>query len=470
MKRKLIRWLGGLVLVLALIVLAGPWGVGLMAEGRYKNLWTNLAQQQDGVEARVTDYDRGWFSSRSTVALRITEPAAVAGLAELGWAEMDDDGGTATLRLSERIHHGPVPFTAPAPLTQRWKPGFAVVDSRLATNMPVDDDLPLSNTMHLSLTGRVTGQLSVPALSLSVGEQDLRLRVEDAIEAEYGFTRDMERFSFRGQGGALQLVDADGTGLAIESPWVDMSHRRGPAGLWLGGSELRVDKIRVLGPVGGAPTFTGLTWATHSGVSDGLMEQSHELEVESLQQGEFQAGPLNLDATFFNMKPEAITAIQEAAAEWQGPATAESDDPAQLLSLIREPLMRLAAEQPGLRVDRFSMQLPNGEVSAEGRIQLADMDRATLEQRLADGIYARLVNGEGTLRAARPIVRQVLALTLMGSLPAGEMDENTIALLDGQIDAAAAQDLLTVDGDMIETRFRLEEGALYLNDQQLVRF
>lgn len=470
MKRKLIRWLGGLALVIALIVLAGPWGAGLMAEGRYKNLWTNLAQQQDGVEARVTDYERGWFSSRSTVTLRITEPAAVAGLAELGWAEMGNDGDSATLRLSERIHHGPVPFTAPAPLTQRWKPGFAVVDSRLAENMPVDDDLPLSNTMHLSLLGRVTGQLSIPALSLSVGEQDLRLQIEEAIEAEYGFTHDMERFDFRGQGGTVKLVDTEGTGLAIESPWADLSHRRGPAGLWLGGSELRVDEIRVLGPVGGAPSFSGLTWATHSDMTDGLMQQSHELEVESLQQGEFQAGPLSLDATFFNMKPEAIAAIQEAAAEWQGPTTAESEDPTQLLSLIREPLMRLAAEQPGFRVDRFSMQLPNGEVSAEGRIQLADMDRATLEQHLAEGLYVQLVDSEGTLRATRPIVRQALALSLMGSLPDGEMDENTINLLDRQIDAAAAQDLLTVDGEMIETRFRLEEGALHLNDQQMMRF
>lgn len=470
MKKKMLRWLGGLVVVVLLLVLAAPGGVGLMAEGRYKELWDNAVRNEPGIEAEVVAFDRGWFNSTATVELRFTDPTVVSPLVEMGWAESGDESETAVMRLEERVHHGPVPFTAPAPLTQRWKPGFAVVDSRLAENMPVDDDLGIENTLHLGLTGGITGKMTVSPLEVDLPETDARLQVDETMTLDYDASRGLDRVNARLRGGALRVLDEKGQGMAVEEPWLDISQRRGPAGLWVGGSELRLARVQLLTPQGPMGELAGLTWATRTSESDGLMEQNHEIHLKRATQGEFAAGPLAVDATFFNMKPEAIVAMQEALAEWPGPAVEGDEKVEPLLSVLHEPLMQLAGDRPGLRIDQFEVTLPGGDVDIDGNVQIAEMDRATLEERLAEPRWGRIVEGEARLRTSREIMRRSMALSMMGSLPDGEMEDNVARLMDMQIDSAAEQGLLEIIDDDIQARVRLEDGVLFMSDQEILRF
>ncbi|MCP1728205.1 uncharacterized protein YdgA (DUF945 family) [Natronospira proteinivora] len=476
MKSNMKKWLGGLLVVLLLLVLVAPAGVGMMAEGRYKQIWQDALDPEPAMDAEVVSFDRGWFSSNSEVALTFSDPMLVEMLTEFGWAEADEDG-RATLLLQERIHHGPVPFTAPAPFTQRWKPGFATVDSRPDENLPfiAEHGIEISSTTHLGLMGGLSTQVKVLPFDFQVdldGGDHLRVVSDDAITLDARANRQLDRVQARLRGGELNMSDEAGVHVSFSTPWVDVNQRRGPADLWLGGVELRLASMEIRSPQGEPARMEGLLWSSLTDERGDLVGQEHEIYLESLSVEGFEAGPAEVTYDIFNIHPQSAADLQEAFANMPqfDPENPQAMDD-MVLDRIREPVLSLMEHQLGLRMEGLDVHLPGGSIKGEGVVQFRDLSRSELGELFDQEAFPLLLNGEGQLSASRNLVRRTIAMSMMGGLPDGEMEEDMAELMDMQIDAAIDEGMLseTEDGDL-EIRVRMEDGVFSVNDNEMFRF
>lgn len=469
MKRRLKLWLGGLALVLALVVLVAPAGLGFMAEGRYTHLLERLDTDQPGIEIEITEYERGWFNSRSELALEIVEPTLAELLVEGGWARGTEEG--ARIDLSERIHHGPVPFTAPAPLSQRWRPGFAVLESRLEQSMPVVAELGLdiSNTAHLGMLGGFHGVFRVAPFDLE--EDGLEVASADEIRLDYRFNRNLDRMDITGQTGELQVLSSEGEGIIFDSLWLGMNQRRGPADLWLGGTELRIPGIETRTP-GQEPMHFGrmlLTSDLEHGEGD-LLDQKQEFELEYLRQGDWEAGPAVLETTVFNLDAEAFAKLQEIATRMDpdelGLALVGGAMPAEM----EGPLVALARERLGFRIDRLNIRMPEGTFDAEGELRVADEDDDAIEAMIGERDWLGLVVGGGRVSAGERLVQRAAATMMMGQYPNVELEDDMVQLINSQLDAAVEEGMLNRTEDGYEVRAVYEDRTLYINDNPVARW
>ncbi len=470
MKKKLIKWLGGLVVVILLLVLVAPAGVGMLAEGRYKQLWGDMLASEPGMQAEVTGFERGWYQSRAEVTLTISDATLAPMLLELGWGEADGDN--ALIRLREGVHHGPVPFTAPAPFWQRWRPGFAIVDSRLDENIPIiaEHGLDVVSTVHMGLTGRLNGFFEIAPFDVRNEGEQLRISTREPISAEWGSDRRFNRLDLRARVGELRIQGEPGVGIVLENPWLTINQRRGPSDIWLGGSELRLAAVETRLPGEGRTRLENLVWATSAGERNGLVDQEHEIRVEALRMDDFVAGPAALDVDLFNLHAESLSRLQEALSDWSAPDAEAMLDGEDVFAPLRGPILDLAMHQPGVRIKRLDIQLPGGAITGEGRVQLIELDARSLEEHLEAGQYLQLLDGEARIGAARDLARRALAMSLLGRLPEGELEDDLAELMDMQLAAAVAEGMLSETEDGYEIRLELRDGVLRINEREILRF
>jgi len=476
LKSRMKLWLAGLVVVLLLIVLAGPGGVGMMAEGQYRQVWQNALETEPGLEARVVDYDRGWFNSRSTVEIRVSDPMAAEMLSDWGLGELDEEG-VAVLSLNERIHHGPVPFTAPAPLSQRWRPGFATVDSRPDENLPfiAEQGIDIRSTTHLGMLGGLRSQVRVKPFDGEIVPDTLRMSIDETITLDVRSNRRLDRINARFRSGEITLQDSDeGYGARMTGFWVNADQRRGPGDIWLGGSELRLASMDILTPAPGQATrMEGLLWASFvEEKDDGLIAQDHEIELQAMIMEGFEAGPLEMDWSFFNLHPESLNQIQKAVAdapELEGQTPADMD--ANMMAVLRDPILSLMEYRPGVRLSDLSLTLPGGELTGDGEAQVRDMGRNELAAYYDRNELFQITNAEAEFAADRNLVQRAIAFSMMGSLPDEEMEEDMVSLMDMQIDSAIQEGMLSEKDDgRLGMRVELRDGAVLINDREMFRF
>ncbi len=466
-KRNMKRWLAGAVVVLALLVLIVPAGVGFMAEGRYTDLWDRVSADQPGLEIAVSEYERGWFHSRASLEIEILEPGLAEMAHEGGWAR--EDGDRIIVDLEERVHHGPVPFTAPAPWHQRWRPGFAVIDSRLEENLPAvaETGLDLSNSAHLGLMGGVNGQLRLEPVELE--EEGVRFTSEEAILVDYRLNRGLDRMDLTARSGALSLLAEDDTGIVLDRVWLQMNQRRGPAGLWLGGTELRIAGGETRVPDEDEMRFSGFVAATELRRNDAeLLEQKHEVHLESLRQGDWEAGPGYLDLSLFNLDPDAFAELQQAIAAHDpeaGVLPAEA-----VLGELRGPLAELALNRPGVRVNELALRLPEGDVVGEGSMQVVDQSRDEIRDLIEARDWLGLVEGEGKLAAGERLIERAVAMTLLDVSLDEDIEEDVSSLVQMQLDAAVEEGLLERINGAYEVRAEYRDRTLFINDAEVARF
>lgn len=469
MKRKLKLWLGGLAVVLALVVFVAPVGVGFMAEGRYTHLLERLAADQPGLEIEVVEYERGWFVSRSEVELEIVDPTLAEVLVDGGWARESD--GRALIDLRERLHHGPVPFTANAPWGQRWRPGFAVLESRLEESMPAvtELDLDVENTAHLGLLGGFHGIFRVAAFDLE--EDGLQVASEEDIRVDYRFNRNLDRMDVTGRSGEVRVLSSAGEGIVLDGLWLGMNQRRGPADLWLGGTELRIAGGETRTPDQEPMEFGRILVTSDLERGDGdLLDQKQELELEHLRQDEWEAGPAVLQTTLFNLEPEAFAELQEAATrmdpEALGPAFLGNGD----LAELGDPLAALARHRPGVRVDQFNVQLPEGEVDGEGELRVVDEEADVIDSMIEEQDWLGLVAGSGRMAVGEEILQRAVATMLMGHDPTVSLEDDMVQLINTQLDAAVEEGMLERTETGYELRAVYEDRTLSINDNPVARW
>ena len=462
-----------IVVVVLLVLVVAPAGVGLMAENHYRQLWQAALADQPGYSATVTDYERGWFSSSARVDITITDAGMVQLLGELDWIEADTDSDQARLRLHERIHHGPLALGAPAPMSQRLRPGAGIVHTRFDQALALTETelSGLGMTTRLGLDGRLHAHLRIEPAHFDFGDGS-SISLDHRMTLDVHTDRDLEQLRSALQGESLQIQGAEGETVMLKSIRVATDQHRGPGGLWLGNTDFSVGRVEMRFPIGAPLAMHKLQWRSQVTETDGLLDQHHQIRAASLHSGNVRAAPLRLDMTVFNLDTGGIIALQERFAELPPPhPDAPADDFASdLLEEVRESLKQMARRGPGLRIDSLSIGLDEGTLEGSGQLTLSATDDAEFDHYLDQGRPGHLLRGEGQLATERGLVRQLLARSMNDGLSHPELEGELARLADMQIDEAIAAGLVVENADQLEMHLRLEQGIFYLNQREMFRF
>lgn len=461
----------GVVVLLVLVV--APAGVGLMAEKHYRQLWQAALADQSGYSATLSEYERGWFNSSARVVITITDPSMVQLLGELDWIETDTVNGEVRLNVHERIHHGPLALGAPAPLSQRLRPGAGIVHTRLNQTLSLAEaDLNrLEMTTHLGLGGRLHARLRAGPTAFEFGDGS-SIRLDHRITADIHTDRTFQRLYSRLRGESLHIRGAEGETISLESIRVNTEQHRSDTGLWLGDTDFRTGLIKLAFPTGAPLEVRDLQWHSHASEVDALMEQQHTIHAASLHTGAIRAAPVQLELTLFNLDTGAIIALQEQLAELPPP---HPDAPAdayatEVLDKVRDNLRQMARREPGVRIDTLSVGFDGGSLDGSGRLALTVTDDAQFDRYLDQGRLIHLFRGEGHLTTGRALVRQSLMRSMSNGASQPEVEQELARMADSQIDEAIATGLVVENADQLEMRLKLEQGIFYLNQREIYRF
>ena len=99
--------LTGLVVILAVLILGGYYGMGVITEQTVKNN-LEIVNQSNGLFAEVVEYNRGWFKSNATLNWRLHVPERMVKSASgQSQAEPAQD---YQMQMPLTIYHGPFIF------------------------------------------------------------------------------------------------------------------------------------------------------------------------------------------------------------------------------------------------------------------------------------------------------------------------------------------------------------------------
>ncbi|MDT0633458.1 DUF945 family protein [Spectribacter hydrogenooxidans] len=322
---------------LVLVALAAPIVVGFYLEREHQRLIGNISLP--GMwRLAPAGFDRGLF--RSDLRLRLVAADCVA---------PGCDGPVLDLT----IHHGPVPFTAPAASGARLQPAAGVITGQLPVTVLLDarrlqpTPPPLTLYARAGLDGDTDLRAALPALSLRVPDGDGAARLEtDAFEATGAITGPDRALTLRATLPRFSLVAERGGQIGFRDLVAEISAGRDPDGR-PAGYRLQLEDLQLATPGGDGAALEGLRLAAHA-----------------------QAGGENFDLRISRIA---------ARGEDYGPVLAEgrlttTDGPTRLpelaarVTLAPAPWARLVRAGPTLTLDRLLLGAPDGDIRLEGEI------------------------------------------------------------------------------------------------------
>ena len=292
-----------------------------------------------GIELRLLEYRRGWFSSRALTELRLALPAA------------------GPLTINHRIWHGPLPLAGRPPESgDRFKPLLAAIDSRLVapSSLPNPGQLAAApapiDVFHANTTITMGGRAET-FFRLEPGRQDwqgvarqLNLQWRQ-LEGHLLFPANLHsmRGELRSPGLALRSAD--------QGP-------EPPSLLEIKGISLLFNYRR-----------------EDDGAGGGTLAGSQQLVLSRIHTGGSEHGPLKLEIAWRNLDQRAGGELLGVAPWWPqllGGGGGREIPPPVAQTLV-EALPRLLGKSPVLEIADLRLETPHG--AAEGRLRLAYQGR-----------------------------------------------------------------------------------------------
>ena len=412
------KWLLGLLVIIALLVLVAPGIVGRQVEQNIEDiLKVNAAP---GVEIQTERFERGWFTSESTHRSRYAD------------AEKAFDVKLPSLIVHTKLAHGPLPGGA---LPPRLASAVSTFQIDPGDGQPFD--APGTLNSNIGLGGESDGRLILEA-----GASNL-----DGARLEWQGV-DM-RYSSAGPGrvlveGAIKpwQIKVDDATVSFSTINIKLDQVRSKYGFSVGTFDMEMGRMET-GAVDAAPpmaidslALTGESSLDGDRINAHLTFGMNNMTVPII-------GGLSLDIllTLEGADAEALTAIGDTAQAAQSSANPEAAMNG-LYESIEDDFSVLFNRGFEIRLDKLNLSLPQGMVAASVGLSIPEIDAdapfdwSAVLLRMTGKIDMRIPGA--VYQMAAMLDRQASGLVAMGILkPDGE---------DYVLNAEYAQGLLNVNG------------------------
>lgn len=485
--------LTGLVIILAVLVLGGYYGMGMITEKTIKRN-IEVINQSNGLFADIEVYHRGWFNSDAKIKWRMHVPERVVN---------NNSGQSETVPAQDyemtmpiKIHHGPIIY---ANNQLRFGMGYAVSDIAIPEKYTTDFDNKFAKestkpqldlSIFVNYLNKSTLGLTLPTFKLiskdGKGQFDWM-----GLKSTTSISSGMQNV----EGGMVLeglTFNKEEAKVVLGKVTTDYNLHQTPGGLYLGDATFSLPTFDV--DVKGTKMFElrDLQLSSDSDIDSGLFSMHFNMSLKSVMANGQNYGPGNFEMSLRNIDADVLAQINQEASKMQSGLEAESQ---KILMSMMPQIPKLFTKGAELEISELSVKLPQGNVEGNLLIALPKGDsnnpfemiqkvKGNAKLKVPVAVVKQLVQQSVQQQMAKqPDMQQALIQQMQSAQPqtAGQaaaptptVEQLAAMQTDKQLAAVEQTGLVTVSGSDYVIEVNLEQGKFVVNgkpfDPSMVKF
>jgi uncharacterized protein YdgA (DUF945 family) len=430
------RWVVVLLILLAVVVLVSPGIVGHLAEQNLKNS-IRWAESESG-DFLVTEeaFDRRWFTAEGRHRIELKHGDLRSRIVDLTDGDAGDE--IPALIVDTRIDHGLVPITSMSRDSGSLMPGLASTVSTLYLDPGDGKLIAVPGTLYSQV--RLTGAM-VSRYLLESGDIDDEEFQAEWKGADVSMTTNASRRSLRYDGTIRPLsVQTPDASLRLGLSTFDGNSRYADYGLAVGAIAFRIAWMSIRGADGEEFSTGNVTVDASNDLVDDRVNGSTRMTIADVSMPGVTNVDVAMDISIDGLDARSLKAITTELERAQSAVEPDAAFAA-LYPRIESDLQTLLSAGAELRIDRFDVTLPQGEVRTKLALTLPETDAAS---GFSWAVLLLALTASADLRM--PVALMDLAQTLS--------PEST---------ALVAMGILKKDGESYIVDARYEKGLLTVN-------
>lgn len=445
----------GFVIIVALLAVGMPYFLGVRTEQVYKD-WVDLIAKESSqaqIPYKLVEYKRGIFSSIAVTEVIINK---------------------ITVRVTDKIQHGPILYDASKVKPNGVELGAALVQSSFAfvPEIPVYTTIrtifgnqdPISFKSIIGFTGGLKTFIHSPAIE-HINHANNRTIIWQGMEAQASNDQALKVFK-----GIMKVpgltIKTDQYNGAFKDFHAESDSKRGAYNLWTGDATSSVEKIEIIPAKTGTYVLENLKLHLSSKIDNALYQGQIDFVMSNIQiQSPTDSyGPIAIGLKFLNLDPEGISMVQNAinnSAVFPGPAS------------LKPAMMKLLLKTPTLVIENTHVTFPEGDVKIDATISVGG---PTIADNFDSSIYTKTLEGDVKVIMGKEILKKYLKSDMergikakpeVAALPKEEQNVQVDKAIMLKIEKLKVSGLLTEQAQTFELKFNIQHGKPMVNGKEV---
>lgn len=455
-------------LVLILVLVVAPWGIGQLAEQRVNAGLDRLVEQAPYLTIAERKWTRGWFRSEQEVTFEMFAPwasalqAANANSVEVAAAAAAADAvpppaetgsppaapvEPIRFKVRNEILHGPVLW--PASL------GIARINTRFELDARTRQKIvevfgsedPVRISTRVGFFGGGTTRLYGDGRTIQARNGKGSLKYSD-YQLDVSYSGHLDHVDLDGSWPQLEILPVEGGSVLVDDVSLVSRNERILGDLYDTDLRLRVDSVRVLGPDKSEMKIDGVHYLVDTRFDKDFLDVSAKFGSDQVKSKELEEMKLDLDEVHYDFTvrhlhvktlAQMYTTLRQMYAR---PVQTPTDLNAAMLAPLRQQGAELLKYDPELVFDRIGVATPDGDGYIKGTLRLKGATAQDLEMGFM-ALIGRL-EADITIEVAQKLIEKIPS----GATSAG-----------AAVDAGYA----TRDGGKLVSHIEFKRGELKVN-------
>lgn len=481
--------LAGLIIILAVLILGGYYGMGFLTERTIKKN-IEVINQTNGLFANIEQYDRGWFTSEAQIKWRLHVPERIV---------KDANGNSQTIAAQDyqssmpiKICHGPfilcnnklrfgvgyaeTEFPIPAQYAKQFDEQF----TKESTKPQLDLNIFVNYFLRSSL------ELEVPEFKL-IAKDGSGTFTWKGLESDLNVSSNKDQVDGDFVLDGMVFTKADTT-VTLDKVTTEYDLHQTKAGLYLGDASFNLPSFDITTKNESIVSVKELTMSSNSDIDDNLFNTHFSLGVKSVLANKKTYGPGELEMSLRNLDAEVLAKINQEANAMQNGTEAERQQA--MMAMLPE-LPKLFNKGAEFEISKCNFKIPEGSIDGNLLVTLPKGENANpfeLMQKIqghaklkAPAALVKQLMQQSVLQqmAKQPDLQQTLIQQLQASSPSANQAQITteqIATMqsDKQISTMEQNGLIVLSGSDYVIEINLDQGKFNVNgkpfDPSMVKF
>lgn len=449
--------LTGLVVILAILILGGYYGMGMITEQTVKRNVDNI-NQSNSLFVDIVEYNRGWFTSHAMLnwRLHIPERMVKSGNGQSQMVPAQDYQSQMPLK----IYHGPFIF---ANKGIKFGLGYAQTDFNLPekyseqfkTLFTPDSTQPkLDMSLLVSYLNSSKVSMAVPEFKLVAKEGNGKFDWM-GMNSTMNVSSDMDKISGDVIIDGMTFSKDQVTGTMSEVS-TDYDLHRTESGLYLGDASMSFPSLIIQNNNQKMFELDDFDLHSNSDIENGLFNSHFQTSLDKIVANGKTYGPGNLEMAVRNLDAAVLAHINEEMKRVQQGSDLEKQQA--MIALMPE-IPKLFSRGAEFEISEMTFTVPEGTIEGNMMISLPQGDNNNPFELM------KKVQGNGRLKVPAAVLKQVLSQSNQQRLMSSPQSQPANSSMDvaGQSSSQADQQI----NAMVQSGMLVQQGTDYIIEMSL---
>jgi len=397
------------VVVLVLVLVVAPWGIGKLAESRVTQGLDKLVEVAPYLKVVESKYTAGWFRSEQDVTFELFgdlaralehPPVAAANASHEGFIHTAAEVVADPEEEAAASNETPPPVAAP-PTPLRivvhneilhgpvlWLSGFGIANVKSNIVWPAEvqkellkifgDDQPFKVSTRIGFFG---GGTTTFAMDKRIIRPEPGSEVSwDDFRASISYSGDADRYKLDGKWPRFEVQDADGTHVLMTDLSMDADATRIVGDLYDTDGQFALDSLDIVGKDKESVAVKDVLYRFDTDKHGDFVDMAFKFGTGSIIAREFTLKEAHYDFSLRHLHAETLEKLlAEMKKVYTQPMVTPADIAAAVVSPYKEQGVALMKYDPEIAVDRIMVATPEGDGTVKGLIKFKGLTAEDFE-------------------------------------------------------------------------------------------